>query len=819
MMADHSSIPDVPTLRVLYVEDNRQDADLTVRHLKKYAPHIQMQVAPSQKLALELLYEQRQPCDLVLIDRNLADGDGLSLLVKLRSLNLPVAVVMVTGSGDEETVIAALKAGADDYIIKRDDYLEFLPAVLEVALKHYRQQISHYNHPLRVLYAEHHPADIDLTRRYLEKNAPYITLEVVHTARQALEALTDPERLHRPDVLLVDYQLPGGLNALELIKEIREAYRLAIPIVLVTGQGDEMIALQALRLGVQDYIPKTDHYLARLPYALADAYHRVRLEQEHDALRSSEERFRSLFMDSPVAMLEQDFSAVKRNLLALKRSGVNDVRNYLLQHPQLVRDLMNQSAILSYNRAALRLYGVDEETPPRSLGELLDFEAVWRDFTIELDEIAAGQTHFRRETADILPGGRCIFLNLHWNALDGYEETLERVIVALEDITERKQAAERIERQLHQLEALRTIDDAISSNLELDKTLQVLIQQMRSQLNLDGVAVLLFDPLEQTLNYAAGSGSGVEFPLGLHFDYRQSLTGNALENNQILPACPLREDCDCLPPFLNEFSNRLWAAGYRVMMSVPLVTKTSPQGAIELYFRTQPSDDPEWRQFLRMLAGQAAIAIENARLYEDAQRSNRDLLQAYDATIEGWTRAIDLRDKETEGHTQRVVELVTRLCRKAGMSEELLVHVRRGALLHDIGKLGIPDAILHKPGPLTDEEWAVMRRHPLYAYEMLSPIEYLRPALDIPYCHHEKWDGTGYPRGLKGKQIPLAARIFAVADVWDALTSDRPYRPAWSKERALAYLIEQKGRHFDPQAVDLFLRELGLEGKPGDQGL
>jgi DNA-binding NtrC family response regulator len=368
--------------RVLYVEDNPQDADLTVRYLQKLASHIQIQVVVSQKKALELLYERQQPCDLVLIDRNLADGDGLSLLVKLRSLNLPVAIVMVTGSGDEETVIAALKAGADDYIIKRDDYLDRLPAVMEAALQHYHQQVSRYNRPLRVLYAEHHPADIDLTRRYLEKNAPYITLEVVNTAQQVLEVLTDAERLNRVDVLLVDYRLPGGLNALELIKEIREVRRLATPIVLVTGQGDEMIALQALRLGAQDYIPKTEHYLARLPYALADAYHRARLEQEHDALRSSEERFRSLFMDSPVAMLEQNFAEVKHRLLALKRSGVMDVRNFLLQHPEIVRDLMDQSVIVAYNRAALRLYGVEEENPPRSLGKLLDFEAVWQDFTI-----------------------------------------------------------------------------------------------------------------------------------------------------------------------------------------------------------------------------------------------------------------------------------------------------------------------------------------------------------------------------------------------------------------------------------------------------
>jgi putative two-component system response regulator len=182
------------------------------------------------------------------------------------------------------------------------------------------------------------------------------------------------------------------------------------------------------------------------------------------------------------------------------------------------------------------------------------------------------------------------------------------------------------------------------------------------------------------------------------------------------------------------------------------------------------------------------------------------LLSAYDATIEGWSRAMDLRDKETEGHTQRVTTLTEKLAKLAGISDDDLLNMRRGSLLHDIGKMGVPDSILHKPDKLTDEEWVIMRQHPQYAYDMIQPIEYLRPALDIPYCHHEKWDGSGYPRGLKGEEIPLSARIFAVIDVWDAVTSDRPYRLAWDKQKALDHIREQNGKHFDPYVVDLFYK-------------
>jgi putative two-component system response regulator len=193
---------------------------------------------------------------------------------------------------------------------------------------------------------------------------------------------------------------------------------------------------------------------------------------------------------------------------------------------------------------------------------------------------------------------------------------------------------------------------------------------------------------------------------------------------------------------------------------------------------------------------------ERAKLRE----ANAQLLSAYEATIEGWSHALDLRDRETEGHSRRVTQLTVRLAQALGISDDDILHIRRGALLHDMGKIGIPDSILHKPDKLTDEEWAIMRQHPQLAYDMLYPIEYLHPALEIPLTHHEKWDGTGYPRGLKGEEIPIVARLFAVVDVWDALTSDRPYRPAWSQEEALTYIREQSGKHFDPQVVDLFFK-------------
>jgi HD-GYP domain-containing protein (c-di-GMP phosphodiesterase class II) len=204
----------------------------------------------------------------------------------------------------------------------------------------------------------------------------------------------------------------------------------------------------------------------------------------------------------------------------------------------------------------------------------------------------------------------------------------------------------------------------------------------------------------------------------------------------------------------------------------------------------------------------AVLARSFNHMIASLQRSQQQLIEAYDLTLEGWSRALELRDEETEGHTQRTTEMTVRLARALGVSANDLVHIRRGAVLHDIGKMGVPDAILRKPGPLTVEERNIMRQHPDFAYRMLSPIEFLHPALDIPYCHHERWDGGGYPRQLKGEQIPLAARIFAVVDVWDALSSDRPYRAALAPEVVRQHLVDGAGSHFDPNVVETFLRIL-----------
>ena len=356
---------------------------------------------------------------------------------------------------------------------------------------------------------------------------------------------------------------------------------------------------------------------------------------------------------------------------------------------------------------------------------------------------------------------------------------------------------------LERLTALQAIDTAITSTLDLRATLSVILDHVTSQLGVDAADILLLNRHTLTLEYASGRGFRSRAIERSCLRLGAGVGGQAAFERR-LQAIPNLAQAD------GSFARASLLAGENFVSyyAVPLIAKGQVKGILDIFHRSALDPDSEWLAFLNNLAAQSAIAIDNAELVQDLQHSNVELALAYDTTLEGWVRALDLRDNETEGHTLRVTGMTDQLARAMGIADQDLLHIHRGALLHDIGKMGIPDSILLKPGTLTDVEWAIMRKHPVYAYELLSPVAYLRPALDIPYCHHEKWDGTGYPRGLKGEQIPLAARLFAAVDVWDALRSDRPYRRAWLEAKVRAYLREQAGTHFDPEVIPVFLRLL-----------
>lgn len=388
------------------------------------------------------------------------------------------------------------------------------------------------------------------------------------------------------------------------------------------------------------------------------------------------------------------------------------------------------------------------------------------------------------------------------------ESSIKRIRVIAAQMTTafaRRHAEQQTIQRLKNIEALHKIDTAIANSMDLSLTLKVVAEETIRQMGVDAADILLYNPASNLLETNVFQGFRTAAMQKVSLRIGQGLAGQISSNWEQI-----------FIPDLADYSRKgartsLFAGeDFVTYCGMPLWAKGQFIGVLEVFNRTRLNPDPDWFNFLETLAGQAAIAIDSINSFNEIQIANTKLILAYDATIEGWSRAMDLRDEETEGHTQRVTDLTLQLARKLGITDDQLIHIRRGALLHDMGKLGIPDQILLKSGKLTDEEWVIMHKHPVYAYEMLSSIEYLCPALDIPYCHHEKWDGSGYPRGLKGEEIPLAARIFAVIDVWDALTSDRPYRKAWSREQTLEYIREQSGSHFDPQIVAVFLANMDL---------
>ena len=363
---------------------------------------------------------------------------------------------------------------------------------------------------------------------------------------------------------------------------------------------------------------------------------------------------------------------------------------------------------------------------------------------------------------------------------------------------------EKITRQVSakELSTLLKVSSSLASTLDLTEILQIAIESVIELLGLGTGAIYTLE--NETLYLGATTP-----PLPPQMP--EDLLHSNLEDHPHIKNAVLTKS----PVYLRDGRTELLSPAEQIVVNsrhlisilyFPLLLKEDVLGVFIV------GTTNETRQFTNeeidlchILAYEVSLAIANAQLYKRAHQAVIELAQAYDATLEGWSRVLDMRDHATDEHTQRVTRLTIALAEKMGIPKSEMSHVRRGALLHDIGKMAIPDSILQKPDRLSDTEMAIMRTHPEKAHEILSHIDYLSPAIDIPYCHHEKWDGTGYPRNLKGEEIPLSARLFAVVDVFDALTSDRPYRKAWEKEKALTYIQEQSGKHFFPDAVEAFV--------------
>jgi PAS domain S-box-containing protein len=464
--------------------------------------------------------------------------------------------------------------------------------------------------------------------------------------------------------------------------------------------------------------------------------------------------------------------------------------------------MMDESGNISFwNKSAATVFGYDpEEAIGMEVHRLIVPERFYDDFRQGFARFqATGEGEFVGRTLELL--GR---------KKDGTEFPVEfsvsalrmrgkwQAISILRDITDRKRSEELIQQQLKNMTALSDIGIAISSTLDVRVTLNILLDRLISQLGIDAAAILLMDQESLYLKCAASLGFRTQSIRSTSVRMGKGHAGKVAFERQTL----------IIPDMSDTLTSSLKEEGFRSYVGVPLIVHGKVAGVLELFHRNPIDLSDEWLGFIELMAAQAAIAIDNATMFNNLQRTNAELTLSYDATLEGWGRTLELRDEDTKGHTERVAGMAVQFARLMGLDDKAIVQLRRGAMLHDIGKIGIPDAILLKPGPLDPEEREIMQRHTTYAYELLKPIPFLHAALDIPYCHHEKWDGSGTPRGLQGEAIPLFARIFAVVDVWDALMSDRPYRSAWPLHEVKAYIEARSGTEFDPQVVEIFLRYL-----------
>ncbi len=660
------------------------------------------------------------------------------------------------------------------------------------------------NTPLRVLLVEDSEDDALLLLRELQRGGFAVAHRRVEDAEQMRAALYEEEW----DVVISDYALPrfSAPDALALF----QSCNLDLPFIVVSGAIGEETAVAIMKTGAHDVVLK--HSLHRLGPAISrelrDAETRCEHRRTVAAMQRQMERTEALLRIAERLNVQIDLGkAIDTVCEEAARALGSDTATVGLYDARI--DAFVQAGTFGLPHEEC----VNLPLLPRAT---YDNDIAGNNSVVVVPDIqqlpSLPQAEFFRRnnirtvaSVNMVREGRIIGL-LTVTTIGYIRDFSADDLALLQGMSHHVASAlanarlfEQANQRTQHLQALHAIDVAISASLDIHVVLSVILDQITTQLNVDASAILLFDQHARVLKYAAGRGFRSTAIGQSYLHIGEGYAGKAILERRMVWIDDMRKVSDF------KRSSLLYGEQFVAYYCVPLIAKGHIKGAIDIFHRTKLNVDAEWEEFLTTLAGQAAIAIDNAEMFSNLQRANDSLQVAYDATLEGWVRALDLRDKETEGHTQRVTELTLRLSGAMGLKDRDLVHIRRGALLHDIGKIAIPDYILLKQGPLTDEEWVIMRKHPVYAYEWLSPIEFLRPALDIPYCHHEKWDGSGYPRGLKGEQIPLAARIFSVVDVWDALRSDRPYRHSWPVERVRQHIKTSAGTHFDPAVVEVFL--------------
>ena len=775
-------------LHLLVVEDSEDDMLLLVRELRQGGYEVEYErVETAQGVEAALASHS---WDLIICDYSMPSFNAPEALQILKSTGRDIPFIIVSGTVGEETAVAALKAGAHDFLIK-GNWARLLPAIERELLdaevrrerKRAKRSLQESEAKFRRL-VEYLPAVVYMNPADHADSTTYVSPQIeVMMGYTSEEWLAEPEfwkkKIHPDDQQEVLTQVDAAVQTGEPFDmEYRTVHR-----------DGHIVWIRDKSILVYD----EDGHPQFWQGIMLDITGQKQHEQELEAIAAMADILRT------PKTLREILEHVLDEAIRLISAQAGSIWLY---DPNT--DSVSMKANRGWDESIVPGYKLGEGVPGMVMQSGQEFVTSEFHSDPRIDESVRA-----RIPAGF--GGACIPLHAADKVVGVMfvNVALPRELTALElrvlgtlvsmggNTINRMELYEQTVKQLERLEALREIDLTISNSLDLRLTLRTVLEQIINQLGVDAADVLLAKV--GSLECIASQGFRKPTIQNTSLRLGEGLAGQAAITRDIVRVDDLSQSKE---RFVRQ--KILEEEGFKTYFAVPLIAKGEVKGVLEIFHRSFLKPSLEWLNFLDSLGWQTAIAVDNALLFEDLQRSNTNLLLAYDKTIEGWSRALDLRDKETEGHTERVTEATIGLAKRTGIPDAQLVHIWRGAMLHDIGKLGVPDSILLKPGKLTDGEWVLMRKHPLLAYEMLKPIAYLKEALNIPHYHHEKWDGSGYPHGLKGDMIPLEARIFAVVDVWDALSYDRPYRSAWPREKVLKYIKEQRGIHFDPEIVDIF---------------
>ena len=823
-------------LKILIIEDNLGDIRLIQEYLSFSAEKYTL--VPATSLAEGLDAITNGNFDVILLDLGLPDSKGLTTLEKILSNGQNTPVVVLTGLDDQEFGITALKTGAQDFLNKNSIDTGVLEKTIKYAYERAKieKELKKRTSTIELLFTAsqqiNQSLEIDQIYRSISNTineilpceALYIWnydsdsnfLKCVFATHNGI--IKDDNRLdHKIDQECLHFQTlqsgePKLFNNPKLISsnESQSSHSLldnasvtATIISPIIHNNQTIGLLQIITTQEKGYNEEDIHLIAALSSQIAVAANNSSLFQQ--SVQSAAETSR-LYRATEALLSEQtqDTQVLAKKIvnLILEEFGQTNC-SLLMVNPnnnEIFRLAVSGAYKHEVSQINLKIDGDGIVPHTIRTGKLTNISDVsqsniytpsWKDAKSEL-------------AIPIKVNGKVIgVIDIQSTQLNAFSPEDERVMVSFAEQAgiafENARLLQQTHKRLRQLEALRDIDLAITSNIDLELTMSVIINQVQYQLAVDAVGFMTLDETGK-LRYRFSKGFSTHAYERLIFGLGEGIAGKvALEQekkfiqNYTTESIPL------------AIQNLMTDEEFITYACIPVTTKGEIIGILDVFSKKEMNPLPEWWAFFETLAGQAAIAFDNAHLSESQKQAQLELEIAYQHTLEGWVKALDMRDKETEGHTQRVTEITLHLAHRLGIKGENLIQFRRGALLHDIGKMGIPDEILHKPGPLTDEEWVLMKQHPVFARNFLTSIEYLTPALDIPYYHHEKWDGSGYPEGLKGEQIPLSARVFAIVDVWDALSNDRPYRKAWPEEKAIEYIKEQSGKHFDPKIVKVFL--------------